>query len=389
MAADNLLKLAARRGSSWPATRRHYRIAHLNICVRYATPQLDRAFSRALDHATTSVGSGGYDLHIDVCDAAGLGLDAHELPVELRESCGVAGPRFSHVDGQRMVVEGASLSTHEDERPSMLVQIHDTAQNRALCIIPDAECVPGHARAAPFRHILGWHMPARGVFLVHGGVVCKTIGGRRQGLLLVGAGGSGKSTTTLQCLAHGWDSAGDDYVATEAPADVADPTSRPRAHALYASAKVDPRSIWTDLAAPAQFQSDSRVGARKSVYLIDRTFPGQTPSNCELAGIIDLGVADEDHTQLRSCSHLQALLALAPSTVLQQTDFHPQTLAACTRLCQSLPCHSLRLGRDAPDVVPSELARLLDTLSLGTKSGHTDARLTPSHAARFGVDPGT
>ena len=74
--------------------------------------------------------------------------------------------------------------------------------------VPDGNRAPPWEQAAPFRGISSSTWVARhGRRYVHGAAV--GIGGRAA--LIVGPGGSGKSTTALTCFAAGMDYAGDDY----------------------------------------------------------------------------------------------------------------------------------------------------------------------------------
>ena len=84
-------------------------------------------------------------------------------------------------------------------------------------------------RGAPFRLVFHWMGSPRGRVLAHAGAV----GLDGAGVLLVGPGGVGKSSTSLACAEAGFDYAADDYCLVSA-----EPT--PTAFCLYATGKVKP-----------------------------------------------------------------------------------------------------------------------------------------------------
>ena len=117
----------------------------------------------------------------------------------------------------------------------------DRDARRGVFWVQDSRNLPDWSRSAPLRSLLHWILLDRGRHLVHGAAV----GDSRSGVLLVGSGGSGKSTTALRCLAGGMRYLGDDYVAI-----AADP---PRAYSLYSTAKLfadDPRPAGRVLTRP-------------------------------------------------------------------------------------------------------------------------------------------
>ncbi|WAT18944.1 hypothetical protein OZN62_05065 [Aurantiacibacter sp. MUD11] len=99
--------------------------------------------------------------------------------------------------------------------------------------ISSPERLPAYERAAPLREILqAWSEHKRGVF-VHAAAVGDTSGA----ILLVGKGGSGKSTTAMAAASAGLRLVGEDYCLLS----YRDRT--PMVHSLFASAKLTDHSL--------------------------------------------------------------------------------------------------------------------------------------------------
>ncbi len=110
-----------------------------------------------------------------------------------------------------------------------LWMILDHARRLALMWIGDEAQMPFWEEGAPFKVILNWFLTSTKMFMVHGGIV----GNGEQGCMLLGPGGSGKSTTVAFSFEHGLSVGGDDLVIVE------DCGGSWRAWGLYNALKLD------------------------------------------------------------------------------------------------------------------------------------------------------
>jgi hypothetical protein len=178
------------------------------------------------------------------------------------------------------------------------------------------------------------------------------VGTRDGGALLVGRGGSGKSTTALACLEAGLQYAGDDHCLVSI-----DPI--PYAHSLYSSGKLNPDSLERLPALRAAVANGDRLDCEKALLLLAPFAPDRVVAGFPLRAIILPQVHGGPETELRPASPAAALLALAPSTLLPLPKSHGAGLAALATLTRQLPCYHLRLGaclQDAPRVIARLLA---------------------------------
>ncbi len=109
------------------------------------------------------------------------------------------------------------------------LNLMDMATRQGVFWVRDPALLPYWTKASPFRTLFHWLMQAHGRQLLHAAAVATEHGG----VLIVGRGGVGKSSTALACLDAGMSYVGDDYVVVGL-----DPA--PRAYSLYNTAKLTP-----------------------------------------------------------------------------------------------------------------------------------------------------
>ena len=172
-------------------------------------------------------------------------------------------------------------------------------------------------------------------------------------MLLVGAGGSGKSTSALSCLTSDLLYAGDDYVAVELqPA--------PRVLSLFCSGKLEPdhAGLLPHLPAPS-FAGDGAL-EEKSVFYVAERFPDRMARGFPLRAIVAPRVHGAE-PQLHRRGPAQALAALAPSTLLQLVPARQEALSAMAGLLGHIPAFGLDVGGPT-ELIPPTIERLLDEL---------------------------
>ena len=92
--------------------------------------------------------------------------------------------------------------------PADPFSIFDPAARVGLQLVENLSDLPPWDSGAPFRILVHFAAASRGWRLVH----AATLSMRGKGILIVGAGGAGKSGTCLAGLAGGLHTVGDDYV---------------------------------------------------------------------------------------------------------------------------------------------------------------------------------
>lgn len=220
---------------------------------------------------------------------------------------------------------------------SFCLSVVDAEARHAHFWTRSALSLPAYECAAPLRTILAWSVQRFGLQLAHAGCVANGC----RGVLLVGRGGSGKSTSALSCLGTGLRYLGDDYCALGMTAGAL------AAHALYRTGKLEPSHLRAHLPglAPAALQSDDPLA--KALLYLDAEATGDTSLPAQIEAIVLPIVGSGSDGSLSPCSPASALTALGPSSVFQLPGLSASTFHFLAEATRSLPCYTLSGGSPA------------------------------------------
>jgi hypothetical protein len=320
--------------SALGAEELHLRIAGAPVLVRFAGVALREQLGRAFGHL---VDSGEETPVLTICawDSEQSGTNPPPLPeIEGTQPRGMTC--YTSEEGRRLAARPVlgQLSAYDSERETAWFWCRSSVD------------LPFWEEAAPFRQLLHWWLPRQGKLLVHGAAV----GHGGGGLLLVGRGGSGKSTCALSTLDSPLLYAGDDYVAV-------DPGPEPHVYSLFCSGKLVPSHarLLPHLPAPA-FAGDGSL-EEKSVFYVDQRFPERMCAGFPLRAVVAPQVRGSAPVSAPAGA-AEALAALAPSTLLQLVPAEAEALRTMARLLQRVPAYRLDVGGPV-DLVPLALNQLL------------------------------
>jgi hypothetical protein len=307
-------------------------VAGFRIRLEFAGPAMVPVILPALGHRVRDV-SGSSDLTIRIWDSESTGV-AHPPPAWNSASFRERG-EIQGFNNQR-------IKTCFQMGPDSL-SIIDMEANRGYFWVRDAEDVPYYESGAPLRNLLHWWLGGRNHLFVHAAAV----GTSASAGLLVGRGGSGKSTTALACLAAGLRYVSDDYcvVSLDGP---------PAVHSLYNTAKLTPDSIKRFPELAKAFDGIDYIEEDKRLFFLHPSFGSSIDSSLALGAVFVPRIVDSTETSVSRTSPLEALKSLAPSSIFQLAGAGGTEFARCSRLVRSLPCLSLDLGSDmrqSPDVI--------------------------------------
>jgi hypothetical protein len=229
-----------------------------------------------------------------------------------------------------------------------LFSVLDRARGLGWFWCSAAEALPYWESSAPFRQLLHWWLPSRNMLLVHGAAVGRADGG----VLLVGRGGSGKSTSALACLESDLLYAADDYCALDDRA--------PAVHSLYCSGKLEPAHAARLHHLPEPTIDGDGSEDEKAVFFVQDRYPDRVCRSFPLRAVLAPKIAG-DETRMVPLAGAVALRALAPSTLLQLHPADPEAFARMARLVNSVAAYSFELGPEIA-AIPSAIERLLDEL---------------------------
>ena len=200
----------------------------------------------------------------------------------------------------------------------------------------------------PFYILFDWWFEKQGLHLVHAGAVASD----RGAALIVGPGGSGKSTTCLVAIGTELGYLSDDYCLIEMGED-------PVVSLIYATGKADQNSL--DLLEPRGVQGDEIRPDGKATIFLNERWPQALCRSAEIKAVIVPEVtAASSQAAYRRVSAMVALRALAPSSLLQLRGVEGTKFSDLASLAASVPCYAMTVGSDL-DSIPSAIEAILDS----------------------------
>lgn len=312
------------------------RIADAPVLVRFAGVELSERLGPAFAHLRSDEDEEEPALTICAWDAKESGTQPPPLPPVDAED--PRGTTFYAADEGRRLASRPVLGQLTAYDPDRRIGWFWCRSGREL---------PFWEQAAPFRQLLHWWLPERGKLLVHGAAIGRPSGG----LLVVGRGGSGKSTCALSTLASPLLYAGDDYVAVDVGPE-------PRVFSLFCSGKLEPsHARLLPHLPPPTFAGDGSL-EEKSVFYVAERFPDRMSSGFPLDAVVAPRIQGSSPAYVRAGA-AEALAALAPSTLLQLVPAEAEALTAMAGLLRRVPAYRLEVGGPV-ELLPEALGRLLE-----------------------------
>ncbi len=351
-AAAFVAAAAAACATAWerdPAAERWLRIAGRCVRVRFAGGRMADAIAPAFAHLECAPLQTA-DLTIALWDSVSTGIALPPVSWRLDD--------LDRVGRVRPLCGARFTTVHEPETGQFWML--DRQTRTAVAWMNDLDAVPLWDCIHPLRRLLHTWARGFGADLVHAGAV----GIDGDGVLVVGPGGTGKSTTVLAAMQAGLSAVGDDYVLVDGGST---PGSLPSAHALYNTMRLHQSHLdrfpglmaHRDHVFREPWSGRDKVTSYMSRHLPNRLTPGlrlvgivvphvvegaQSAAVCESAAVSESAAGCESAAVSESSA--RALLALAPSTLLQIDPTDDAMFRRLARLCRILPCWRLPLGSD-------------------------------------------
>ena len=321
--------------------QRFFHIAGTTICLRFAEDALEARLTPALEHLSVAPQENP-DLTVCLWDSQSTNT---QLPA----------PPWSHNDyGVHGEIAGFNTSQLRTafNLGSGVLSMLNLPRSEALFWIRDADALPIYESGAPLLTLFHWWMSAQGRQLMH----AAAIGNETGGVLLVGKGGSGKSSTALRALDgdSGLIYAADDYclLANE---------TIPFVHSLYSSGKIHTKDTELFPFLRPALDKSYDLNNEKALFFLKDHFEGQISTGFPVKAILLPRVSDQAETCLVPASPAAALLALAPSTIFQLAGAGQPAFANMSQLVRQVPCYVLELGFER-EQIPGVIAGLLEKL---------------------------
>ena len=211
-------------------------------------------------------------------------------------------------------------------------------------------------RARPFHRFLSVWLGDEGVQFVHAGLVARRDrAGGLKGVLFVGRGGSGKTTSSIAYFRGGLVYLGDDFVGLEQMG------AGFVGHSLYGSCLVNIQHIrrFPDLEAASLAPRLSHE--EKAVVYLAPLDHARLADQVTIAAVVLPKVVDRRDTIYRPATRGQSLLTMAPSSIMSLPVMSHDPMDRLAGLVGAVPSFWLELGHDVNDI-PVTVNALFDEL---------------------------
>ena len=315
-----------------------YRIAGKAVSVRLVGDELGRELPRALVHLCTEPPGAQPELLIEAWDEARTGI---RNPLE---------PTGGD-DEAPGIVSASAEGRYVLYRRAHTMFAFDRVNRELAGWVAAAGRLTQYERGRPWHsELLLWQRDL-GLQPVHAGFIERA----GQGILLGGPGGSGKSTTALVCMGHGWSYLADDHVAVERHAGGF------VGHGLYASAHLEPDHLRRFEALAVGAIPGTLRREDKSLLLLHGLAGSRLRSEAPIRLLALPRVTGGHSTSFRRASRAEALLRVAPSSLvlLPYQGLGHQGMQALAELIEGVPSYWLELGRDF-DQLPRAVHAMLE-----------------------------
>lgn len=312
-------------------------VAQVPIRLRATDPELLSAFADALaQHEMLKTGPTP-------------NAPSTEIRIWSSKATGIARPQMPRSVTERVIarradlVPGAAYQLDFDPAGRILTLMDPESASVDVCL-SDIALLPQWERAAPLRSALGWILRRSDRHPIHAAAVTNA----RGAALLLGAGGAGKSTTSLRCRQEGMGFVGDDICVIET-----NPT--PRIFNLYGTAK----TVWSDRSRFPELEkylvTNSAIGNEKAVYAVSKCVDHQIVSSSEVRVLILLDKSlPVGQAQAADPATVVALVASTTASFLPGSG--RPLLPALSSLVRQIPVIRLSVGQD-----PAQVSQLINS----------------------------
>ncbi len=326
-----------------------FNIAGHSIRFCFAAPELARQLTRALDHLRTPL-SASPDCIVSVWEGGtstrfpSLILKAYLTALEC------SWWDFTNSRGELLEINSPPLMAAFYPGTSGLSLLDTKTGQGFYWKTKDAE-IPYYEAGSPFRTLLHWWLRAKGIQFIHGAAVGISTGA----VLLVGKGGSGKSTSAMASIDAGLQYAGDDYCAVGLS-----PT--PAVYSVYNTCKlVGDEDIARFPGLAERVWNRVRGPEDKATFFLHEHWPERVAVSLPLKAILVPRISGKKDTSIRPAGGMEALSAMAPGTMAQLPSSDGQDLKFMSAAVKQLPSFVIEVGTDLPQI-PAAIVQLLEGL---------------------------
>lgn len=327
----------------------YFSLGGQTIHLQFAGNALEKRLTRAMAHLRCPPPATAADLTIRLWDSSSTGRPLPYLLDNLLQSLYSISTSRHARGGRGEIFPLMSRRFGAALNGPFIFSGLDRAENEAFYYLPDHRELPDYEIGAPLKAIFHWWFSSPSRQLVHSGAVGNAMGG----VLLVGEGGAGKSTTALNCLNSPLCYASDDYVLVETQ-----PVFTVRS--LYNTAKVKTNADLARFPNLASWHQADKQAAKPMMFVYENA-PDKLIGEMPLKAVICPRYISGAQAALAEISPSEAFKAISISTIRQAPNAGSETMSMLRGLVSTLPRYSLVFGEQqcaVPEIIGEVLANL-------------------------------
>ena len=226
------------------------------------------------------------------------------------------------------------------ELGSRIWQVLSARQGKGVEALYEPGRFPPWVASFPLHNLLHWAYQEIGWRIVHAGTLA--IDGR--GVMLIGAGGAGKSGTTLSGIVNGLDSTGDDYVAMSIDDGAV------RAAPVMKLMKQDGLGLARLGLDPVALGLGDINWQNKYEFDFEQLGAGRRAASIAFKAMLMPRIANAPRSKLTRAPTHAAMMALAPSNLRQLPRGMHEGLQFTAGIARRLPAYFLELSSDPAEI---------------------------------------
>lgn len=323
--ANELLNFAERTHARLPG-RRVFSLPGVSLAIGYSTPRVAELCDRA--YVSTSAA--------EVTQAVNLAVLDHEAMPDMPRWSAPA-PGFHGVT--TALAEHGLRAAYDAEH--LTWDIYDPSRALGVQAMHATSLRPPREPSFPLRLLLHWAGRSAVCGMMHAG----TLGHEGRGVFLVGAGGSGKSGTTLSGVLNGLSSVGDDYVAVRSDGGIVE--ARP----VLRRMKQDVGGLRRLGLEPGKGALDSPPNWQGKIeFDFEALVAGARADRLSMTAILMPHITRAPSSSFRPASAREAMIAMAPSSLFQLHGSWREDFGLIASVARALPAFHLDLSEDPVEI---------------------------------------
>jgi hypothetical protein len=308
----------------------YYRFAGLNVRIRCAGNKLSSLHEKVFNHLKleeVNISEKRFDLTIDLWDQ-----------VQTRFPCPV--DLISDESAKLRTVTASADSRIVADQDIDTSIFFDRKVKRIIASFVSADKMNNYDLSKPFNRLLALWYRDMNVEVIHSSMISKN----RKGILFLGEGGSGKTTSALSCLNDGFNYLGDDHIGlTEVNHTFV-------GYSLYASVLIY-ENHFKQFPQLQKFELQKNMRRdEKSIIYFSNGYLNKIDNCAEIALLLLPKVVDSNHANFRKAKKSETLLAAAPSSLRLQISPNKKAFDTISHLVDKTPSYCIEVGKDLDEI---------------------------------------